>query len=211
MRAAEPRRHRLSSYSVLYTKYCFILNFLLDKKFLWFVAKFLGLFVLFYYGTIAIIGLAAPGGSYSPFVAKYLDYVSWIKHSLIAGTAWLVGLFGYSTVKEPGFLIRITGGRGVFIAMSCVGYGVYSFWAAFVLSNNGTAFKKTAWVIGGLLLLWIINVGRISMFLVAINKNKTMPLGIDHHDWFTMIAYAFIFGMIYLYDKTNRRKELYAN
>ena len=125
----------------------------------------------------------------------------------MAGTGWLVGLFGYDTVKEPGFLIRIIGKRGVFIAMDCVGYGVYSFWAAYVLANTGNAWRKAAWVCGGLLLLWTINVVRISMFLVAINQNKTMPLGIDHHDWFTLVAYAFIFAMIYLYDKYNREKK----
>ena len=186
------------------------MNFLLDKKFLWFIAKFLGLFGLFYYGTIAMIGLAAPGGSYSPFIAQYLDYVSWIKDSLMAGTGWLVGLFGYDTVREPGFLVRIVGKRGVVIAMSCVGYGVYSFWAAYVLANAGSAGRKAAWVVGGVLLLWGINVGRISMFLVAINNNNTMPLGIDHHTWFTIVAYAFIFLMIYFYDKYNRNQDLHA-
>jgi exosortase/archaeosortase family protein len=95
--------------------------------------------------------------------------------------------------------------------MSCVGYGVYSFWAAYVIANTGSALKKAVWVSGGILCLWLINVARISMFLVAINQNKTMPLGIDHHTWFTIVAYAFIFGMIYVYDKNNRSKELYAN
>ncbi|RYF85866.1 MAG: hypothetical protein EOO03_12645 [Chitinophagaceae bacterium] len=180
------------------------MQWLKDKTFLVFVAKFLVLFCLFYYGTIAWIGIAAPGGTYSPFVERWLDYVSWIKQSLVAGTGWLVGLFGYDTVKEPGFLIRIVGKRGVFIAMDCVGYGVYSFWAAYVLANSGTLVRKLAWVFGGIFLLWCINVVRISMFLVAINKNKTMPLGIDHHTWFTIVAYGFIFGMIYFYDKYNR-------
>ncbi len=175
------------------------------------MGKFLGLFILFYYGTIAWIGIAAPGGLYSAFVAQWLDYVSWIKQSIMAGTGWLVGLFGYNTVKESGFLIRIIGKRGVIIAMSCVGYGVYSFWAAYVIANAGSAIKKAVWVIGGLLSLWLINVVRISMFLVAINQNKTMPLGIDHHTWFTIVAYGFIFLMIYFYDKSNRSKELYAN
>jgi len=174
---------------------------LLDKKFLLFTAKFLGIFLFLYYGTIAWIGIAAPGGYYNPFVAQWLDYVSWIKHSLMTGTGWLVGLFGYDTVQEPGFLVRIVGKRGVFIAMSCVGYGVYSFWAAYVMANEGSVAKKLAWVLGGILCLWAINVGRISLFLVAINKNQQMPLGIEHHTWFTMVAYAFIFLMIWIHQK----------
>ena len=177
------------------------MTFLLDKKFLLFVGKFLGIFLFLYYGTIAWIGIGAPGGYYSPFVAQHLDYVSWIKQSLVSGTAWLVGLFGYDTVQEPGFLIRILGRRGVYIAMSCVGYGVYSFWASYIIANDGSFLKKLAWVVGGILSLWAINVGRISLFLVAINKNQQMPFGIDHHTWFNIVAYAFIFLMIWIHQR----------
>ena len=180
------------------------MKFLLDRKFLWFVAKFLLLFVVFYYGTIAWIGIAAPGGVYSPFVAQWLDYVSWIKQSLMAGTGSLVGLFGHKTVMEPGFLIRIIGKRGVYIAMDCVGYGVYSFWAAYVLANACSVARKVGWVIGGVLLLWMINVVRISMFLVAINQNRAMPFGIDHHTWFNLAAYVLIFGMIGVFQRDQK-------
>jgi exosortase/archaeosortase family protein len=177
------------------------MSFLFDKKFLLFIGKLLGVFLLLYYGTIAIIGIAAPGGLYSPFVEQYLDYVSWIKHSLMAGTRWLVGLFGYDTITEPGYLVRVTGKRGVIIAMSCVGYGVYSFWIAYVLANTMVLKKKLLWMVGGVQALWAINVIRISMFLIAINNNSTMPFGIDHHTWFNIVAYGFIFIMIYFFNK----------
>jgi exosortase/archaeosortase family protein len=177
------------------------MSFFFDKKFLLFIGKLLGTFILLYYGTIAIIGIAAPGGLYSSFVEKYLDYVSWIKRSLMAGTSWLVGLFGYDTITEPGFLVRITGKRGVIIAMDCVGYGVYSFWIAYVVANTMALKKKLLWMIGGVLALWAINVIRISMFLIAINKNSTMPFRIDHHTWFNIVAYGFIFMMIYFFNQ----------
>jgi len=184
------------------------MNFLWDKKFLWFAIKFLGLFGLLYYGTIAWIGIAAPGGYYSPFVAQWLDYVSWIKYSLMWGIGSLMGLFGIDTVNEPGFLIRMVGKRGVIIAMDCVGYGVYSFWIAYVVANSGRFLKKLLWVSVGLLLLWFINVLRISLFLWVINKNQQMPLGIDHHTWFNIFAYALIFLMIWYYDKKNATKKM---
>ena len=177
------------------------MSFFFDKKFLLFIGKLLGTFILLYYGTIAIIGIAAPGGLYSSFVEQYLDYVSWIKRSLMAGTSWLVGLFGYDTITEPGFLVRITGKRGVIIAMDCVGYGVYSFWIAYVVDNTMALKKKLLWMIGGVLALWAINVIRISMFLIAINKNSTMPFRIDHHTWFNIVAYGFIFMMIYFFNQ----------
>ena len=177
-----------------------------DKQFIRFVIKFLLLFCLFYYGTIAWIGIAAPGGYHSPFVERWLDYVSWIKQSLL----WAVGLFtgwmGYSTVIEPGFVIRIENSDAVLIAMDCVGYGVYSFWAAYVLAGNKSWTKKIAWLLGGLFLLWLINAWRITLYLLALYKNKDMPLGIDHHTWFNIVAYVFIFGMIWVFERRGSRQ-----
>jgi exosortase/archaeosortase family protein len=172
-----------------------------DRKFLWFVGKFLLLFSLFYFGTLAVIGLASPGKLHSPFIENYFDYVSWIKQSLI----WAVGImthwFGYVTYTLPDFIIGIKNGASVKIAMDCVGYGVYSFWAAYVIANDGTWKKKAAWVAGGLLLLWLINAIRISLVLMALHERIAMPLGIDHHTWFNIIAYIAIFGMIWLFER----------
>jgi len=155
-----------------------------------------------------MIGLAAPGGYYSPFIERYLDYVSWIKVSLINATAGILSLFHVPTIKEAGFALRIKGGRGIIIAMNCVGYGVYSFWIAFVAANTGKWLRKVAWIIAGLLMLWLINVIRITLFLVAINKGWPMPLGIGHHTWFTIAAYGMIFILIWWYDKTSENKIL---
>jgi exosortase/archaeosortase family protein len=157
---------------------------------------------------LAIIGLAAPGGHYSTLVAKYLDYVSWIKVSLMNATGLFLSVFNIPTHTEPGFLIRINGGRGVIIAMSCVGFGVYSFWISFVAANNGKFWKKIRWIIIGLFALWLINDIRITLFLLALNKGWPMPLGIDHHTWFNIFAYLLIFIMIGLYDRVSGNRIL---
>ncbi len=176
------------------------MNVLKDKKFIRFAVKFLLLFCTFYFGTLAVIGLVAPGGLYSPFIEKYFDYVSWIKQSLIWAVKNVAHWSGYETFVRPDFVIS-SYNASIKIAMDCVGYGVYSFWAAYVIANDGSWIKKTLWVLGGLLLLWIINAGRISLFFLVLQKNKSMPFGIDHHTWFNIIAYIAIFGMIFLFEK----------
>jgi len=180
------------------------MTILKDKQFTIFLAKFLGIFACLYLGTLLVIGLAAPGGLYSPFVEKYFDYVTWIKQSLSWATRIVVGWFGYETYTLPGFIVRMVNGGGVLIAMDCVGYGVYSFWAAYVIANKGTWLLKITWVIGGLFFLWIINVCRISFLLISIHKGKNFPLGWDHHTWFNIVAYVFIFGMIWLYERKEK-------
>ena len=182
-------------------------SFLSDKNLWIYLIKFGVIFCLCYYGTLAIIGLAAPGGYYIPFIEKYLDYVSWIKISLMKTTGFILSLFHIPTEIVPGYIIRFTGGRGVFIAMGCVGYGVYSFWIAFVAANKGKLLKKTVWIVFGVLGLWFINVIRITLFLTAINKGWPMPFGIDHHTWFNIFAYLLIFIMIWFYDRSMKVRE----
>jgi len=177
---------------------------------LWiYLLKFGLVFCILYFGTLAIIGLASPVGWYSPTIAKYFDYVSWIKMSLIHATGFILSLFHIPTQTEPQwFLIRFTDGKGVIIAMDCVGYGVYSFWIAFVVANKGKLLKKTLWIVFGVLALWLINVIRITLFLTSINKGWPMPLGIDHHTWFNIFAYLLIFLMIWWYDKSMKNVKI---
>ena len=182
------------------------MDFLKNRTFLFFVAKFLLLFGLFYYGTIFMIGLCAPGGYYSEFAAKYLDYISFIKVTLMKGAAVVASWFAYETVENPGYIVRVVGARGVIIAYDCVGYGVLSFWAAYTLANHIKWKRTLVWLLGGFLLLWTINVLRIGLFLVAINKGWPMPLGLDHHTWFNIFAYGAIFLMIFWFEKKNKIK-----
>lgn len=177
------------------------MSLLKDKKFTGFLIKFLLFFCIFYYGTKAVIGLAAPGGMHVAFIEKYADYVSWLKQSMLWSVGIMSGWAGYGTTVLPGFIIKINNGAGVLIAMSCVGYGVYSFWAAYVIANSGSWQKKLSWALGGLFFLWLINSIRITLVLIALQLRKPMPFGVDHHTWFNIVAYIAIFGMIWMFER----------
>ena len=177
-----------------------------DKKFTGFVLKFLILFCVFYFGTELVIGLAAPGGMYSSLVDKFFDYVSGISNTLVYGTRWFMEILGYETYTLPNFIVRITGGSGVRIAYGCVGYGVMAFWLAYVLAAKGNWKFKLGWTLLGWFSLWMINVLRIGLLLLAYNKGWGMPLGIDHHTWFNIVAYSAIFYMIYRFEKKPKVK-----
>jgi len=178
-----------------------------NSDFKQFIIKFLAVFAFLYFGTYLWIGVVAPGGYYSEFAAKYLDYISAIKTSLLFGTKTLLSFFSIQTVQFKNHIIRFVDGKGVRIAYDCVGYGVYSFWIAFVIANKSSFSRKLVWILIGLFMLWTINVIRISLFLVAVNKHWKMPLGINHHDWFTIVAYLVIFLMIFAFDKYNNNQK----
>ena len=172
-----------------------------------YLAKFFAIFCLAYFGTIAVEGVAAPGNHYWPFVAHYFNYPSWLRASLLHGTRFFLSLSGYETIiTDPGTL-QMVNGKAVHLAYSCYGIGVLSFWLAFVVANKGAWGKKTAWLLGGLLAIWLVNIARIGLLLVAINNNTHLPFKLDNHDFFTILAYGVIFLMMFLYDRSFRGKR----
>lgn len=177
------------------------------KPLLRYTVRFLGAFCLLFYGTEAVIALSSPENRYSPFVARYLDFVAPYCRFLLAATKGLVALLGIQTGLQKGYMLTVAGGTGIRLAFDCIGYGVLSFWAAFVLANRGTARKKLAWIMGGSALLSAINIVRLSLVLVANNRGWPAPLGWDHHTWFNIVTYLFIFAMIWRFDRTGYKKS----
>ena len=111
---------------------------------------------------------------------------------------------GYQIGIEPLFVARINNSNAVLIAYDCVGYGVYSFWLAYVLSNSFNWKTKLFASVAGLLLLWIINVIRISLVLLAPYKGWPMPFGLDHHTLFNIAAFTTIVIMIAMLEWRNK-------
>ena len=177
-----------------------------NKAFIQFLVTFILVFLFCYYGALAITGLAAPGGLYSSFVNKYLNVADWLRDSLIFGTQNIVSLFSIETKRVSDYELRIPFANGIKIVYSCLGFGVMSFWTAYIIATKALTTKKFTWLFVGLLLLWIINVLRISMVLLAGNKGWKFPFGWDHHTWFNIIAYLFIFTMMYFFERNIKMK-----
>ena len=167
-----------------------------------YLLKFLGAFVILYYGTKALIGLGTAGGYYVPFVHNYLDYISVFRAFLLYSSKALLGLFGYRCTVINAFSLELINGRSVHLVYSCLGYGIISFWLAFVFANRGSFKKKAVWMFTGFIAICFINILRISLLLMAINRHWHFPLGLDHHAWFNIASYACIFAGIYLYDRS---------
>ena len=113
----------------------------------------------------------------------------------------MLSVFKIETYQLDPFIVRIKNGVGVRIAHGCVGYGVYSFWFAYVLANRYEIKRKIILIIFGLFVLWFINVIRISLLLIAMQNKWPMPLGWDHHTWFTIFSYGAILIFLFLSEK----------
>ena len=162
--------------------------------------KFLGIFCILYYGTYVFIGLSVPGGYYVSIFDHYLNYPTWLRTSILAGSKFLLGILGYRASIQDRFVLRLEDLTYVRLVYGCLAYGIMSFWIAFVFSNKGTFKKKSLWVLGGVVGIWLINIVRISALLVANSTQTKLPFGMDHHTLFDICAYTLVFTMIYLYD-----------
>lgn len=175
-----------------------------NKKFLMYLLKFAGVFCILYFGTLAVIGLSTPGGYYNSYIER-LNFIDWLRKSLLYGSKALLGLFGFKTEVEGLYILRAKHGGAVRMVYQCIGYGVMSFWAAFVFANTATISKKLKWILGGWILVWCINVIRVSLLLAAINNKWSMPVKIEHHTIFNIVAYTLILVMIYFFDRSQFR------
>lgn len=162
-----------------------------------FIGKFLFLFAFFYFFTYYYIGFVAPGGYYSPYLHEYANYIDWLRSSILHGANILCHLFGLNTNVKAPFLLKITNGPGVRMVYSCIGYGVMSFWAAFVIANDGSIKKKLLWLFGGLLGIWIINCLRVALLLITLKKQGNINKFAEHHTMFNIAAYTLIFVLMY--------------
>ena len=167
--------------------------------------KFLLTFCILYYGTIAMIGITSPGGWYSAFADKYLDYVSGLRWLLLHSSMFLLKVLGYSIFLKDVYTIKLQNGLGVHVGYDCIGYGVMIFWFAFIYANKGSFIKKAKWAIGGLLIIWLVNVIRISLMLISINQKWISPFNLDNHTLFNIAAYTVIFTMIYFFDRAEKK------
>ena len=175
------------------------------NTFLKFIVVFAPVFLICYFGALFITGVAIKGGFYSPFVEKYFNLSVWLRTSLIEGTKLFVSFFSIETIRTSEYVLRIPKGNGIRIVYSCLGFGVMSFWTAYIIATAADKLKKTRWLFTGLLLIWIINILRISMVIIAGKKGWKFPLGLDHHAWFNIIAYLTIFMMMYLFEKNIKK------
>ncbi|HEX6914846.1 MAG TPA: archaeosortase/exosortase family protein [Chitinophagaceae bacterium] len=164
-----------------------------------FILRFLVFFLGLHYGNELFIGLTAPGGLYVPFLESHLNYVAWIRQSVLYGAKLLSNLMGYPAYIDGPYHLRSVTGPGVQMVYSCIGLGIMSFWAGFVLAHALPWKKKLAWTLAGLVTIWIINCFRVAIILAATVNRWNINRFMDHHDFFNMVAYVFIFILIIVF------------
>jgi len=185
-----------------------IKNLFKNEGFL-FIVKFLCLFTLFYYFNLFFISITSKvDNGFYVFLKQNLDYIDWLRYSILHSSEAFSRLIGIKCHVQNAFEIRLdTKALGLLMVYQCLGYGIMSFWAAFVIANSTTLLKKIYWLLIGWVVIWVINCLRVTVLLAALQNNWPISKYVDHHTMFNIVAYGFILLLIFIYIKFENVKN----
>ena len=120
-----------------------------------------------------------------------------------------MSVLGYETYLEDAYTIKVVNGASVRLVYSCLGYGVISFWIAFIAANQANIYFKLKWLVIGIFFIIFSNTIRISFLLIA-NENKWPKVfNIDHHTVYNIINYVLLIILIFIFQNqlTKMKKD----
>jgi exosortase/archaeosortase family protein len=165
-----------------------------------FVIKFLGLFAFIYGFYVLYLAIISPGGKlYSVFLDEHLNFVSWLRYVLIESSAAILNILGYQT-KTNVYQMLVVGHNVVHIGYDCLGFGVMSFFTAFVIAYPGVLKTKLYFWGIGLLVIQFLNLLRFVILSLYWRPTKNVYIS-DHHTIFNIIVYMIIAISLYFYTR----------
>ncbi len=175
-------------------------NYTAQESPLKFVFSFILLFACFYYFNILFYKYTTPGVSYIAFLGDHLNYITGLRLLLLKITAQIVSWSGYAVITDQ-YNLLVAGHGIIRLDYSCLGLGVISFFAAFVLSYPRKWKSRIIFLIAGVLGIQLLNI--IRFVLLAIFWDKKHKLILDHHTIFNIIIYIVIAIAIYFWVKSD--------
>lgn len=169
-----------------------------------FAITYVVLFAGFYYFNIFYLGITSPGNHYSPFLAEHLNYIQWLRDGLLYISKQILVALGYTTITNHIDLL-VAGHSHIRLEYSCLGMGVMSFLAAFVIAYPKPVKEKVLFLTTGILIIQVLNIVRFVLLALYWKPNEKHLL--DHHTIFNTIIYVIIMVSLYFW----MMRELRAN
>jgi exosortase/archaeosortase family protein len=166
-----------------------------------FIIKFLLLFLILYGFNILYIGLTTPDGIYVTRLQQHANYIQQWRAFTLQTTASILDVLGFRT-KVTDLSLRVIGFGGFKLVYSCLGYGMMSFFAAFVISYPKRLASKLYMLIAGLMIIQAANIARL-LLISIFWKPRFKDSWIDHHTMFNVSIYLIV--IIILYAWTNAK------
>jgi exosortase/archaeosortase family protein len=169
-----------------------------------FVVKLLVLYLLFSQGNLFMNSVMSEGGKYyNAYIAQNFDYIQGLKYALIKPAVWLIKLVGFYAIHNE-MDVMVVNGPYLRVNYSCLGLGVMSFLAAFIIAFPAKLKSKIRLFIFGMLMIYILNVLRIAGLGILLRIFKSQRSNFTyHHEIFNIIVYILIFIVLYFWIKKN--------
>lgn len=179
------------------------------------ILRFLIVFLALTFLCYCYIGIISPGGkTYSSSLDQYANFPAWLTYFICKCAKGLLELIGYNVYQKKPNNITIHGSRGVNIIWACLGFGVMSFWVAFVVAHYAKWLYKLKWVLAGIALITGINILRIALIALALHSDWKAFIAVEPHFAFNVVSYiaiillAFWFTLQYKRHKEREIKNL---
>jgi exosortase/archaeosortase family protein len=174
-----------------------------------FVIKFLGLFAFIYGFYVLYLAMISSGGKlYAVFFDKHLNFISGLRYVLIESSAAILNILGYET-RTNVYQMLVVGHNLVHVGYDCLGFGVMSFFTAFVIAYPGLLKTKLYFWGIGLLVIQLLNLSRFVILSIYWRPTKNVYIS-DHHTIFNIIVYMIIAISLYYYTRY-QDKAIFVN
>ncbi|GAA4196992.1 hypothetical protein GCM10022289_03520 [Pedobacter jeongneungensis] len=177
-----------------------------NKKAIKFVVALFILYILFSQGNLFMNSVMTPGSRfYNPFISEHLNYIQGLKSALIVPAVWIIKAFGFYAIYNE-MDVMVVSGPYLRVNYSCLGLGVMSFLAAFVLAFPASWKSTLKMLVIGLITVYVLNVLRIAGLGVLLGFFKSQRNNFTyHHEVFNIIVYICVFTMLYFWIKKSNK------
>ncbi|PVY38692.1 exosortase X [Pontibacter virosus] len=116
---------------------------------------------------------------------------NWLSLKIVHSTVHFLSFIGYNA-DANGIMVQIDGADTVFVYHACNGMVLMALFTGFIVAFPGPIIKKLFFIPIGLLLIYILNILRVSA--LALNAHHfSYTVDFNHKYTFTIIVYAAIF------------------
>ncbi len=177
-----------------------------NKKAIKFVIALFVLYILFSQGNLFMNSVMTPGSKYyNSYISTHFNYIQGLKSALIIPAVWIIKLFGFYAIYNE-MDVMVISGPYLRVNYSCLGLGVMSFLAAFVLAFPASWKSTLKMLVIGIIAIYILNVFRIAGLGVLLGFFKSQRHNFSyHHEIFNVIVYVCVFTMLYFWIKKNNK------
>ena len=152
--------------------------------------------LVFRFLAVAAILYLAWFFGYEQWLAQDPRFDNYLCTQITAAAVWCLREVGFEALvaaTNPN-LVLMSGQPAVVVGPPCNGLILYALFAGFVVAFPGLWSRKLWYIPLGIALIWGLNVLRVAALAVNFHYAHA-SVDFNHHYTFTIVVYAFIFGL----------------